>query len=65
MNNDSPNSSGLIIGVILGILVLGGIFLYMRGTGTAGDTSNDGKASLDVNVKMPTGGDSSGGNQAQ
>jgi hypothetical protein len=58
MNNDAPTSSGLIIGIILGILIIGGIILYMRGN-TGATPAND-NASLDVNVKVPTGGNDSG-----
>jgi hypothetical protein len=49
MQETNGSSSNLIIGIILGILIIGGIFLYMnnRGTAPADDT-------LDVNVTLPT-----------
>lgn len=53
MNQDTPTSSGLIIGVILGILILGGIFLYMRGNNNTAPADN--KSSLDINVTLPEG----------
>ena len=52
MNQDTQSSSGLIIGIILGILILGGIFLWMRQNNTAAPV-DDNNASLDVNVDLP------------
>lgn len=51
MNNTENNSSSsLFIGLILGALVLGGIFLYMRGNGNAAAPVRD---SIDANVSIP------------
>lgn len=57
MNQDTPTSSGLIIGIILGILILGGIFLYMRSNTAPADNGR----SLDVNVTLPAGSGQEGG----
>lgn len=45
------SSSNLIIGIILGILILGGVFLYMNNMEKAPVEDN---GSLDVNVTLPT-----------
>lgn len=50
------SSSNLIIGIILGILILGGVFLYMRNQTPAAN-----KGSLDVNVNLPTTQDNTNG----
>ncbi len=47
---ESNNSSNLIIGIILGILIIGGILLYMRG----GFSPKQDNGSLDVDVTLPT-----------
>ncbi len=48
MQESNGSSSNLIIGIILGILIIGGVLLYMRNQAPA---AND---SLDVNVTLPT-----------
>lgn len=58
MNQDTPTSSGLIIGIILGILILGGVFLWMRSNNAAPADNN---GSLDVNVTLPAGSGQEGG----
>jgi flagellar basal body-associated protein FliL len=45
------SSSNLIIGIILGILILGGVFLYMNNMQK--DTTPENKP-LDINVTIPT-----------
>ena len=49
MENTNKSSSNLIIWIILGILIIGGIFLYIRGQE---DTTTPGGA--DINVTLPT-----------
>lgn len=49
MENTNNSSSNLIIGIILGILIIGGIFLYMRGRD--GGTTPGG---ADINVTLLT-----------
>ncbi len=47
---ETNKSSNLIIGIILGILILGGLFLYMNM-----NTQNaEPERTLDVNVTLPT-----------
>ncbi len=60
-NNPESTNTGLIIGIILGVLILGGLFLYMRGNGGADGQPNN--ATLDVNVDMPKTGGESGATQ--
>ena len=61
MQESNGSSSNLIVGIILGILILGGIFLYMRNTGAPASNG-----SVDINVKVPdavipdAGGDTNG-----
>lgn len=52
-NNPESTNTGLVIGIILGILILGGLFLYMRGD--KGMDAQPNNATLDVNVDMPKG----------
>ncbi len=52
------SSSNLIIGIILGILILGGVFLYMN---NMQKTPAGNKGSLDVNVTLPTTQDNTNG----
>jgi len=46
------SSSNLIIGIILGVLILGGIFLYMNNMQK--DTTPAENKPLDINVTIPT-----------
>ncbi len=49
MENTNNSSSNLIIWIILSIIIIGGIFLYMRGRE---DVTTPGGA--DINVTLPT-----------
>lgn len=57
MENTNNSSSNLWVGIILGILILGGIFLYMRGNNTADTTDNEGGS---INITLPAGQGSEG-----
>ncbi|MBC7981750.1 hypothetical protein H7X65_01590 [Candidatus Parcubacteria bacterium] len=50
MQETNGSSSNLIIGIILGVLIVGGVLLYMRST-TSAPKSN---GSADINVTLPT-----------
>ncbi|MBC7767075.1 hypothetical protein H7Y21_03725 [Arenimonas sp.] len=55
MQESNGSSSNLIIGIILGILIIGGVFLYMRNQAPAS------KGSADINVTLPTTQDNTNG----
>lgn len=50
MQESNGSSSNLIIGIISGILIIGGVLLYMRSTSAPAPTNG----SADINVTLPT-----------
>ncbi len=56
------NSSTLFIGLILGALILGGVFLYMRGANPATKPTEAVSDSIEADVTIPIRND---GEQAQ
>ncbi|MBC7981453.1 hypothetical protein H7X65_00050 [Candidatus Parcubacteria bacterium] len=50
MQESNGSSSNLIIGIILGVLIIGGVLLYMRNSNAPAPT----KGSADINVTLPT-----------
>lgn len=54
MQETNNSSSNLWIGIILGILILGGIYLYMTNN-TAQDAGGDKAGSIKTEVTLPTG----------
>lgn len=53
--NDTPqnSSSTLFIGIILGVLILGGIFLYMRQADPATKPSEPVQDSIEADISVP------------
>lgn len=53
--NDTPqnSSSALFIGIILGVLILGGIFLYMREADPATKPSEPVQDSIEADISVP------------
>lgn len=53
--NDTPqnSSSTLFIGIILGVLILGGIFLYMREADPATKPSEPVQDSIEADISVP------------
>lgn len=54
MNNTTEgNSSTLFIGIILGVLILGGVFLYMRQSDPATKPSEPVQDSIEADITVP------------
>ncbi|MES2623616.1 MAG: hypothetical protein V4576_04405 [Patescibacteria group bacterium] len=58
MDNTTPtqttsSSTTLIVGIILGILILGGIFLYMRGNTSTSDNAAPAQDGIEADINIP------------
>lgn len=54
MNNTTEgNSSTLFIGIILGVLILGGVFLYMRQANPGTKPSEPVQDSIEADITVP------------
>lgn len=49
----TSSSSTLFIGIILGILILGGIFLYMRGNDVSEKPNTPVQDSIEADITVP------------
>jgi hypothetical protein len=59
-NNGSSGANTVLLVIVIIILVAGGLWYYYRGRGNSGSDN-----SLDVQVNLPGGSDSSGGSGTQ